>query len=223
MFILFLVFILFLGNFIVPLMLNNLGYHCDTEGVVWRVEGLHLVTNLDLFRTKPDLSEDFTKNIPLICGGSGKREGSKVVICTNCPVNNETLRVSDQFCIGDGYRLTTYETFFEKLNCNWYGCKPPEGYYYNYTVDKYVCDSTFCINQTLTEYNNKIYEIESATPYFNVVNDTYDYRGLIYPKCAEDNPVNIRMTLWGIDILDYKLWVALMILGILIYFYTQFK
>lgn len=223
LFALFLVFILLLGNLLVPLLLNGFGYHCDTHGTVWKVSGLNIFANFDILRHKPDIEEANTQNIPLLCGGSGQVEGTKVIYCTDCPVNNETFKLVDQFCVGDGYKPVAYSSFLQKLNCNWFGCAPPDGYFYNFSLDKFQCYEEFCQNKTLEDYNAKIYEIEGATPAYAYINGSYDYRNLLYMKCSVANPVNIRLTLYGIDIFAYQLWVTLAVLGVLMYFYNHFR
>ncbi len=222
LFLLFLVFLLFLGNLLIPLLLNSMGYHCDTQGTVWKVGGLQLFTNFDLVRHKPEyvISDGVQyQELPWLCGSG--REDQHIALCTNCTHNETFLGVSTT-CASDGYRLDHYP-LLTRLTCNWIGCAPPEYYFYNYTVDKFECMDSSCINATLDDYNRRIYEIEGATPAYPFVNGSYDYMNLMYVACAEDNPVNVRLTLYGIDIFSYKLWVALTILGILIYFYSQFR
>lgn len=221
---LFLVFVLLVGNFIMPLLVNAIGYHCDTNYNVWKVSGTAMLVNFDLIKSKPDIDSVNTINIPLLCGGSGIREGTKLIICTNCTSNNETLKLVDQYCISDGYVLPSYDTLLERLNCDWFGCKPPDGYFYNITIDKYLCSEEWCINKTLDDYNNKIYSVEGATPVFRGENSSlFTPEDIIFFKCKENNPTNIRITFFGIDILDYRIWVTLLVVGLLLIFYSQFK
>jgi len=211
--VIFLFFILFLANFTIPLFSNALGYHCDTNGQVWKVSEAQILTNFDLYRHKPDLEAPNYVDIPLLCGGSG-RTATPVATCSNCSLNNTEF--GRPTCAGDGYRLDNYG-FFLNLECNWIGCAPEVDYFYNYSEDRFQCFADWCINRTLNDYNNALYESEGATPIYMDEGDNRSVTQMIYFKCQNENPTNIRLTLFGIDIFNYKIWVALLVIGALLY------
>lgn len=216
----FLAFILLIGNFLMPLIVNGLGFHCDTSGTVWKISGTALFTNFGLIMNKPDLEEADLQNIPVICGSTGKMR--EMVICTNCTINT-SQDVILAGCAGDGYRLDDYK-FFRAFLCEWLGCAPPVGYFYNYTEDKYQCYESHCINKTLDDYNNRLYSVESATPvYGESIEGNYSVFRMIYFKCQQRNPINIRLTFFGIDVFDYKIWVALFVIGGMLIFMSQYQ
>jgi len=222
LFIVFLMFVVLLSNFIVPIMANSFGYHCDGSGTVWKVNGLDFLVNFDLMRSKPEISGVYV-TIPFICdGGSGKR-GKVMGLCTDCPrEENETLNTYSN-CIGDGNRLDDYPYWTQKLECEMMKCAPPIGHIYNYTADKFQCVETHCINQTLLEYNNKIYSTRMSMPAYGGDFDNYTADNVVYFKCQEENPTNIRLTFFGLDIFDYRIWLIGMLLGLIIFAYTRLK
>ncbi len=110
--IIFLMFIVLLGGFLIPLFLNGVGYHCDTNGQVWKVSTLSIFYNFDLLREKPSFTETGV-TIPLACGGSGITN-NLVALCTNC-TRNDTVGGS-YGCVTDGHRLANY-TFLERFTC----------------------------------------------------------------------------------------------------------
>lgn len=221
--VLFLMFILLLGNFLMPLMVNSFGYHCDTNYNVWKISGVNLFTNYDILRSKPNVEEADTLEIPFTCGDSGQKAGTKVAICTNCTESNPNAPQQEIYCISDGYAPEVYNSFLERLNCNFYGCAPPDDYYYDYETDKYVCGNANCVNRTLEDYNNKIYETDGAIPVYVDPAKNRSVDNMIYFKCKENNPTNIRVTIYGLDIFDYKIWVALFVLFTLMWVLIKVK
>lgn len=204
----FLFFILLLGNFLLPMVLNGMGYHCDTNHNVWKVSGLNVLSNFDLIRKKPDYDSPNLENVPFLCSNS------QMPICTNC-TKNITIGLAG-VCSTDGYRPDEGYNVFRTLSCVWIGCGPDEGYFYNLSADVFQCYESFCMNKTLDDYNDKLYSIEGATPvYGNESSRTAE--SMIFFKCQERNPTNIRLTIFGIDVFDYRVWIALFVLGAIFY------
>ncbi len=222
LFLLFLMFILLLGSFIVPLMINGMGYHCDTSSVVWKISGLQLFTNFDIMRHKPELDANYM-GIPFICDGGSGKDGKVMGLCTNCSRETNATLNTYAFCLGDGYRLPEYPYWSQKLECEWLRCAPPEDYFYNYTEDKFQCAEAWCINATMDDYNQRIYSVDGATPVYRDTSGNYSSLNLIYFKCKENDPTNIRLTFFGLDVFDYKTWIALATIGILLTFYSKYR
>jgi len=205
--ILFLAFILLMGNFLIPLVLNTTGYHCDANGQVWKVSGLSVFSNLDIMRNKPEINGDLI-DIPFLCNRAS------IALCTDCNASAEDV------CQDDGYRLNKYN-WGQQFHCNWLGCAPPEGYFYNLTVNKFDCNEDFCINASLEDYNQKLYSIEGAAPVKSSDDTDFSAEGMIYFKCQANDPTNIRLTFFGIDIFDFRIWVALFVLGAFVWFKSK--
>ncbi len=213
-----------LGSFFIPLFLNGLGYHCDTNGVVWKIGGTQFLVTFDLLRNKPEFDQGIYMKIPtMVCGGSGKYPNPIMAICTDCPKSN--INGTFEYCSGDGQRLNnTWWQFYNQLACEWQQCGPPENYFYNFTEDKYQCDDTSCINESLAAYNQKLYSTIGAFPVYTFEDeDKYNYLKLVYLKCQTNNPTNIRLTFFGIDVFDYKLWLLLLLVGTLLTLYFKLK
>lgn len=215
LFLLFLFMIIGIASFIIPLTANSFGYHCDTSGTVWKLPALSLGTNLDLLRHKPNIEEANYQDIPFWC--------TKVAIatCHNCTTNITGLSTAEE-CITDGYRLDSYAGLLRQVRCNVLNCKAPEGYFYNYTAGKFQCYQHFCQNQSLTQYDSKIYNTEGATPAYTDI-DSKSYRNIVYWRCNKNDPSQIEFTFYGIPVFDLKIWLILMLMGIIIYIIKHFN
>ena len=214
--IIFLFFILLIGNFLIPAMANTFGYHCDSNGQVWKVSGLAVFDNLDLLRHKPEYSEGDLQAVPFMC--FAKQTARHLSYCSNCTFNSTAYGS----CQTDGYRLDDYSGF-KNFYCNTLGCAPPIDYFLDISAEAFRCDASWCINATLDAYNSNIYQTEGASPVYQNIGANRTAEGAIYFKCKEENPLNIRLTLFGIDMFDYRVWVALFMIGIILYGYTLIK
>jgi hypothetical protein len=212
----FLMFLILMGNFLIPLISNAFGYHCDGSGTVWKTETFDFISNLDLLRHKPDLENEIYRDLPFMCD----IRPQFMVKCTNCSYNGTGLFES-QYCVTTGYPLAEYTSFTKKLICNTYGCKPPKGYVYNYTIDKFQCVEDFCVNETLNDYNQKIYKIEGAVPVYYDSYGNFSAQNVIYFKCKANNPTNIRLTFFGLDIFDYRIWLMFILIGMVFWGYKN--
>lgn len=217
LFLFFLVFILLLGNFLMPLIVNGMGYHCDTNYNVWKVTGLEIFTNFDLLRNKPNYDEPDIVEVPFICFSS---TGARTIsYCTNCTYDPD----SNGGCLTDGYRLEEYSGIGKTFYCEWLGCSPEQGYFFDTSANVFICYEDYCINKTLEDYNNRLYSIEGAIPVYQDQLNNNSVYNMIQFKCQENNPLNIRLTFFGIDVFDYRVWVALALIFALIWVMVNVK
>lgn len=206
----FLFFILLVGNLIIPGLINMLGFHCDSGGTIWKASAINILGNAKLISGRPSGTQTIYKDIPGYCL---KNREVFALYCTDCPFNNLTMT-----CTGDGNRLSSYPVLNPWWYCELHGCAPPEGYFYNMSASMYQCSDPACVNKTLTDYDTELYTIAGAAPFYSTSTKSYDFKKLIYLKCQRNNKVNIRLTFFGIDVFDYKLWLALFVLGAIVWF-----
>lgn len=96
-------------------------------------------------------------------------------------------------------------------------CRPPENFYYDYSQNLYVCqDLTICGHYTesqkaSTELLSDGYTLVSR------VNDTFPTG----PRCAA-NSNRPEMRVFGIPIFDYKVWLGLTLLAIILWIIINF-
>jgi hypothetical protein len=220
LFLFFLMFLIFVSNLVIPLISNSIGFHCDTNKVVWKVDGLNLFSNFDILRHKPNTEGVDYLEIPTLCGGSGLVGGNRITYCTNCTVNNINLPPTEQYCTSDGYR-EEYFNILKKMNCNFFKCGPPVNYFYNFTEDKFQCLDFGCNNRSIEEYNHLIYATEGATPAYDSPIGNYSGSKIVYFKCPENNPTSIRLTFFGLDVFDYKIWLLMIFVIMIVWFYGK--
>lgn len=152
--------------------------------------------------------------------------------CTNCivaKIYNSTgksliqqdINLEDGMCLGDAYRLPDNEKgWWKKWNCNSDGssnCEPPAHYRYDYRTNNYVCDDfNGCNLITVGQKWDDTLKNVGAKPLYGDLNETTNpsYEGMIGIKCVDMHP---KLSIWHIDIFDYKIWVVLMLIAILIW------
>lgn len=142
--------------------------------------------------------------------------------CTNC----QRVEITDavgatyQFCPADVQRLSiTNKTYFQRLLCGgtYGGCEPPLGYYWRQTDNYYICnDPTICAQAaTISDWWNKKLIDSGATPLYpagftqGLTTDT-----IFSIQCTP--ALQAQFTIWGIPIFDYRLWLFIMILILVI-------
>ena len=221
LFFFFMMFIILLGNTVIPLIANSFGYHCDTSGTVWKVESTSILLNYEILRNKPSIDGAFM-NIPLACG-KAETLNFNLALCTDCTTEKTNTSSFFGYCVGDGSPLPKelYTSWQQNIYCDWLNCKPPSGYIFNYTEGKFHCLAYWCLNETLDDYNDNIRAAEGATPVYILDDDKYKGRNIVYFKCPINNPVNIRLTFFGLDVFDYRIWLMFLLLSMIIWVYTK--
>ena len=120
-------------------------------------------------------------------------------------------------------------SFIEKIFCGKFlgRCDIPEGYYYDNSINKFICDDPLCKNEDNTTnslgeiWNLKLRE-EGATINPPSEYGDRDYRNAINVEC-DPNDVKPNLRFFGVEVFDYKLWVMLMILSSLIWLVFKIK
>ena len=239
-FILFLFLITIIGGALLPIFLNFMGVFCIND-VQATGSVLHPVNNLNTFLAVMELREedinstgylDVELNCVKLINNFTYYDGG---YCTNCTrINNTNPAYDSEYggnnlgrCGDDAYRIAEVnkswgqKAFCESLGVeSWIatGCEPPLNYRYDYTIEKYLClDNTVCGNETpqmriINDLRVKGYDIKP-------INSTDDTPGwLPVVSCVKQKP---RITLFGLDIFDIKVWLFFIFLGLLWFIYAK--
>lgn len=134
---------------------------------------------------------------------------------------------NEWLCFGDAYRLDEDEMgWFQKMVCNPDSrCMPPLHFYYEYDTGTFDCiDLEYCSqnnsNYTTTAVIDE--ELKSAGAELRYKGETdKSYKKAILFKCSKD--LKPQITLFGIPIFDYKIWLFLMIIGGMFIFLNKIK
>jgi len=119
-------------------------------------------------------------------------------------------------CLDNAYSYNTdlYDTF---TGCG-SACFVPQHYLWNQTTGQYEClDSDYC-GAGATKVQDPIIDEKlikaNAELVYTSDSDRRNYKSLIYIRC--NNNYNPRLTFFGIDIFDYKIWLFLAVIFILV-------
>ena len=146
-------------------------------------------------------------------------------ICHNC-TNQEICFQESMFwifcgtwhdiCLDDAYysEVTLYDTF---TGCG-STCYPPEHYFWNQTSGQYECKDLDYCGVGATKVQNPIIDEKllkaNAELIYTSEEKRRNYKSLVYIKC--NNNYNPRLTIFGIDIFDYKIWLFLVVIYVLV-------
>lgn len=127
-------------------------------------------------------------------------------------------------CFGDAYPIPKEDmNWYQSWTCDEDRCSPPVNYYYEYDTGTYDCSNLDVCGLNATETTYQIDEelasagAELMYPFEN----RKDYRTFMYFKC--DKQLKPQLTLYGIPLFDYKIWLILTVIGILLYILFKIK
>lgn len=145
---------------------------------------------------------------------------------SNIAISNSAGTMSqsaDPYVFSDAFRIADADLnwFRQVFSCN-SDCIPPEHYYWNHLDNTFTCqDTSVCgINNTKITYKIDV-ELKSADGkrlYSDVQKDK-DYKSAVKISCNGDFQPNI--TVFKIPVFDYKLWLLLMVVGLLFFFLNK--
>lgn len=119
-------------------------------------------------------------------------------------------------CKGDVYRIPDKDkTVGQRIFCESVDdpslvgllCEPPAGFYYNFTLHRYDCIESWCENTTMMQAQ-KVELKESLTL------SPLESRQLIGIKCDGNKA---RFAVAGVDLFNYKMWLLIFILILIIW------
>lgn len=231
----FALFIFIIANvaFIFPLIFNMIGYHCDTNRVLYNIPLIRIFDNLNFafkeFAARESTTEDLliinysNPNIGSGIVGSGNCLNRTLVSCTNCTPDGDCGNFFDRGyckCVSDGYRRTSFGYYTYASQC-WGGCAPPIGYYYDYQSDVYVCyNSTYCdLSNKESEFNEELSfagnPVEQSTS--SGVKNLIGMGCFKYTRDPDDLTYAPQLALFGrVPLFDSYMWVLIGVIMIIV-------
>lgn len=141
------------------------------------------------------------------------------------------------YCMGKA-TIKPYEdkNLFQKALCGakFYGlCQPPEHYFYDGVTEQYLCEDETCTGITAGDrWDDKLRKAGAIMLYPKLTTEELarnpdktpvtkiDSDKLVQVSCQYLQPT---ITIYGIPIFDYRYWLIIMIIIILIGFYIKYK
>jgi len=135
------------------------------------------------------------------------------------------LGSADEWCMGDARRKDRDEmSLMSKWFCGakWFGrCEPPEHYYYDSAINQYVCEDETCMGITAGDiWDSKLLGKGASYLYPEGQREGVSYEKFAGITCKDLKP---NITVYGIPIFDYRIWLFLMVCVILVGFYFKIK
>jgi len=127
-----------------------------------------------------------------------------------------TSKTLTYVCDGDAYRIEQDDmNWYQKTTCDPNDrCMPPVGYYFKSDSGKYTCyDLNICGDNITTETVEPAIDIELRDADAQLIYGDFgesDYRRLLTFKC--DKELSPQLTIFGIPLFDYKIWVMLLLI-----------
>ena len=151
--------------------------------------------------------------------------------CTNCEsvtiieqLANGDVFDTHNFCTDDVIRVDREDkSVWQKMFCGgvFGGCEPPEHYFWSQNLDNFLCADETCEGITLGDkWDAKLQEAEATYLYPEGYLDDTTYTKFVGIICTDIKP---NLTIYGIPVFDYKIWVLLMLVAILVWFITKIK
>lgn len=151
--------------------------------------------------------------------------------CVNCnevvdldPTQFTLTGTLRNYCDGDAFRKPTEDlSTLGRVFCgaSYLGrCSPPEHYFYESALDKYVCEDETCEGLTASIiWNEKLSKAGGTLIYPEGKDTRRNYESFVGVICEDLEP---KLAVFGIPVFDYKLWVLLMLVIMIFWFYMKF-
>jgi len=153
-------------------------------------------------------------------------------LCHNCTEREICFKDAQFFFICGNWNSVCIDNAFStgrESTDKFFGCSSacfvPENYVWNTTTGLYHCaDQNRCgVNATIEAdpiIDEKLLKA-GAELIYPETQSKYDYRNLVKIKC--NNNFNPRFTFFGIDIFDYKIWLLLIVIWVMVMFLFKLK
>ena len=137
------------------------------------------------------------------------------------------IRPDTGICRGDVYRVEN-KGWWKKFWCDTLKieyCQPPQHFYYDSSSNKYVCksgdDCGILVEQDSAQFwDERLNEVGAIYLYPEGYITRTSYEKLVGVACTDFKP---NITVYGIPIFDYKIWIMLMLAGILVWVLINIK
>jgi len=180
--------------------------------------------------------EDECDNETILTGFALDSSDAHWIRCVDCSANadggfNKTFiygsllsSESKYLCFDDVTRIDDLN-IIQKVNCNPDDrCVPPENYYYEYDTNRYEClEPSVCGDNTTAPPKNQLDQYLLAADAELMYTDT-NMRSMdnaLLFKCSGN--YNPRLTFFGVDVFDYRIWIVMIILFVMFIFLSKIK
>ena len=149
--------------------------------------------------------------------------------CTDCEIvtidvtnpDGSVLLKRHSMCVGDVFRKTKINNIFTRGICNTIACQPPPHYYYDQTLNLYVCEDETCSGITMGQtWDEKLQRAGATYLYPEGELTKKSYTSFVGITCVDIRPT---LTIYGIPIFNYQFWAVLTLIIILAGFYIKYK
>jgi hypothetical protein len=161
-----------------------------------------------------------------------KRIGNLIGLIKGVSSGGEYVCLANASGLPYNFTHGNYSTQLLRTSCEDVLCSPPIYYHYDYELNKYVCDYDNCVQFIIPIWNDLLYNKFHATLLYpsgelgslqsNTTNKKYrpTYNNAIGLTCKDYNP---KISIFKINIFDYKLWIAITLIGLCFWAYKSFK
>ena len=155
-------------------------------------------------------------------------DGGRCTDCENVIIFAQTANGdfydTYHYCTGDVLRLDKEDkSVWQKMFCSGVlrGCEPPEHYFWSQELGIFLCADETCEGITLGDkWDAKLQEAGAVYLYPEGETEDISYNKFVGISCTDIKP---NITIYGIRIFDYQMWIMLTLVGILIWVYTKLK
>jgi len=239
-------FLLLLLGFgtLIPFFLHMIGYHCNSDKVVYKAESLDFFANYGIYNEQSSLvfgdNVSFEEAHPKVdrenCVFYARNTAGYIDFClindTNTTGCKYYYRWGDDFFCNRVNLCVDRNWFFVYDPCSNYcytdvfpqendylstaeaDCYVPEGYKWSVTEGRYLCLNQTICDEGFSVIDEKLDSIGATPLYKNDDESDKSYTNIIKLKCNDDYNPSIRIL--GIPIFDYKFWILMLLASVMI-------
>lgn len=244
-FLFFLVFLLFIGNTVMPVFFNMMGTFCvDDEkynnefydvttniATTFKIFGFEEAGNATIGGVIDVEDECLTR----LTDGNTTTVWYEGNFCTNCtPIDlldpeflKPALSLNDNLglCKDDAY-TDPEQNLLQRWFCESRGdetligfsCEPPLGFHHVFGTDTYIChETTVCGNYSENSYFKSSLVEKGFT---RTISTAEDEPSLVGISCFGNKP---KFTVIGIEVFSWGIWLFITLIGLLFWVWTKFK
>ena len=130
----------------------------------------------------------------------------------------------ENVCLDDAYPSGETTAYDSLTGCG-SSCYVPDNYLWNSTSGQYECNNQTYCGVNATAISNPVIDQKllkaNAQLLYPTTTKMRNYKSLVYLKC--NNDYKPRLTFYGIDLFDYKIWLFFIVIYVLVILYFKFK
>lgn len=126
-------------------------------------------------------------------------------------------------CVGDVFRKEQSNGIKDFFcgGATWKACEPPKDYFYSAQANLYLCENENCTGITLGDrWDDKLSKAGARLMYPEGELNKKDAESMVQVSCTDYKPT---ITVYGIPVFDYRIWLIIMLITLLVGFYIKYK